>query len=376
MRRVQVVTIILLILIVVVLAATLLAVGYNNLIDYIKKLLGVSQYANVYNLYGYQYVSGVASLGPVLETYTNIESPLICSNYAAVVEGCVGANYNAQTQSCSLVSSLMPLNKSSETQLLTLSANKMTNNVSTWKATQGTAQKGVLFTDTSLNYIPYAAALCANIPECTGYALNFTGNDNYPAGSLLTDSTTASIRTTDVMSTLYTGTRTDGVTYNNNANGPFYRWATRFNGNADMTIASTTLTSCASTARSLIGALGASWNGGMCSIYKSVQPVVSSSQDTIIVWNASPNYLSYSNQYTTMTQTDYPTAQIVVTGLENSKRYTLNDAMMAVIVSAGNCNAIVQNTSNNNFVFKKITNSDQPSISSTTTTYLVPTNFV
>ncbi|RYF45274.1 MAG: hypothetical protein EOO38_16305, partial [Cytophagaceae bacterium] len=174
----------------------------------------INNKGDVYNLYGYQYIDGTYALGPVVETYDNVESALICANYAAMTDSAVGANYNAATLSCSLVSDLLPLQANSKYQLVVLGANKMKNKVSAFTPTQGIRSKGILYCGTALSYLPAAAAICANTPSCSGYTATFQDTNSLPAGCLVTDSATSDVTTIDTKALLYTGPRTDGVLYN------------------------------------------------------------------------------------------------------------------------------------------------------------------
>lgn len=380
---------ILLVLIVLVLGVVIYNFGID-ILDQIKRLLGLSNLANLYNLYGYQYIDQTASLGTVIETFENVESALVCSNYAAMTPGCVGANYSSITGTCVCVSDLLPLSQNSDYQLLTLSANKLTNKVSAFTPTQSRSSKGTLYCSDALAYRPNAAALCANIPTCSGYVMTYSGSDNRPSGCLVTDSSQARITLTDTKSTLYTGPRTDGVLYNdtvaNTNGGPFYRWGTDVvASNALQTVMGTTLDECANIARPFIGATGAVWDAsasGTCTIYNKASgssfPIQNNRQKTLILWqnDAIKNLSSYSNSFSTRNNIDYPTATVILTGLEDSNEYTLDDALLACANASAPCNCIIRNTAMNSFVFKFVGVNDLPSDTNNVVAYVASTPFV
>lgn len=377
--------IVIIVIVTFIIGAIIYNFGASYVIDRVKALLGLSRIANVYNMYGYQYIDNVVSLGPVLKTYTNVESALVCSNYAAMIDGCVGANYNSTNLTCSCVSDLLPLSDNNDYQVLTLGANNIKNGVSAFTSQTGVRSKGVLFAHESLNYRPAAAALCANIPTCSGYASVFTGSDNRPAGCLLTDTEGANIITSDVNAVMFTGSRTGGQLYNGataNANsGPFYRWGTDVAPDiTPMQVrAAMTLDSCSALAQSTNGALVAVWDpieNGTCSVYGDTMPAfVNDPYKTCIYTNRAANPTRYSNTYTASNNVDYPSATTITTGAENTNSLSLDDAILLCANTSG-CNCIVQNKTNNNFVFKQVGATDLPSTNNTSMTYLRPNNFV
>lgn len=375
-------------LITIIISALILLYFYGSqtLTDYIKKLIGVSSYANIYNLYGYQYIDGLVPGGSIIKQYNDVESPLICANYAAVTDGCVGAAYNSLTNSCSLVSSIMPLTSNSDFTTITLGARNKKNNVSTFTPMEGINSKGVLYQDNVLNYQPFAAALCANIPECSGYAAIFSDGDKLPSGCLLTDSTQAPITKIDNNAVLFTGVRTDGKLYNNGLStqngGPFFRWGTNISENSATPITmqtNTTLDSCAVLARSTPGAKCGVWDAetsGKCTVYDNVGTISDEKLTTYITWIANTNYLAYSNQYTKTSGVDYPNASIITTGLENANIYTIDDALLAC-ANSQKANCIIHETISNTFQFKYVTSQDLPtSVASTTNAYTLPATFI
>lgn len=358
--------------------------GAAYIIDRVRALLGLSRIANVYNMYGYQYVDNVVSLGPVLETYTNVDSALICSNYAAMLDGCVGANYNATNLTCSCVSDLLPLSVNNDYQVLTLGANNIKNGVSAFTSQTAVRSKGVLFAHESLHYKPVAAALCANMPTCSGYASIFTGSDNRPAGCLLTDTEGTNIVTTDVNTVMFTGSRTGGRLYNGATNGPFYRWATGVSSDVTpmQTRTALTLDTCAALKQSLTdqGAICAVWDpnaNGTCTIFggDSMPPLVQDTYKTCIFTTATPTPAKYSNAYIGKNNTDYPSASIITTGAENTNALELNDAIL-ICANTPTCNCVVMNNSNNTYVFKQVSATDLPVTTNMFTTYLAPNAFV
>lgn len=371
-----------LIILVVVGAYLTFQYGFTTILNYVKSVIGVN-YSRIYNLYGYQYVQQVRSLGPVIETIDNVESSLICANYAAATNNCVGGNYIAATSTCELVSSILPLSDNPDYETFVMSATNLKNKVSAFTATEGQRQKGVLFESTALNYKPYMAALCASIPTCSGYCTNFSAANNTPSGCLLTDSAQQSTRMIDVNSILYTGVRTDGVLYNqaDNTTGPYYRWSTTVGSNSALLTTQyvTTLDECGAIAQETISAVGAVWDpstNGTCTVYSSLNSVVSDPVKTLLTWKANPSYLNYSNTFTTVTGVDYPTASVFVTGFENANIYTLEDAKLALINANGACNCIILDTTTNFFTFKNVTSTDASStVASTTIAYVVPTTF-
>ena len=367
-------------LLVLVLAGYLLyQYGFNTISQYVKSLLGVS-YSQVYNLYGYEYVPGVRSNGPVLKMYDNVKSDLICANYAAATEGCVGANYMASTFTCELVSDLLPLMHNDLYETIVMSATNMRNRVSAFTSAPSVTQSGIMFCDTSLAYIPYAAALCASIPSCSGYITTFASDTNAPMGCLCMTGENGTLLT-DTKATLYTGTRTDGVVYNTSTNesGPYFRWRTDVSDNASDVLSNAfvkTLDECGESAQATIGAIAATWDpntGGTCTIYSALHPIASDANKTYITWKANQSYLKYSNTYNKLLNTDYPSAAKVTTGLENSIAYSLSDAIRACVNTDG-CNCITQDTTNT-FTFLNVKSSDAVSNSSSKTAYVVPSQF-
>lgn len=341
--------------------------GYSNIVTIIKKQLGVD---STYIMYGYSYLKGTKASGTILKTVTNVKHDLACSNLAATETDCVGANWYTASSTCELLADLMPLSDDDACTLIIPNATIIKNNVSTWVGNDTISNDGELYCSQVLANKALAASLCANIPECGAFTQQYDEN-NIPMGCIKV----ASPLTTSLNITSFTGSRTDGVIFNQNlkTDKVNYRWGASLTGSSILQTQNTSLAECAS---SLLASNGnaATWdasNNGLCTLLQNITSITkddSTQNFTSII--PTGTLLKYSPKWTMLQGASYPdNTLITLSNFQNSPKNTLDDALLACANDPkSQCQGVINK--NNAFLFTSDTSNGISD--SNATAYVIP----
>lgn len=279
----------------------------------------VSNTLKTFTTYNDQYLIGTKSNGNVITTIKQSMTGLDCSNRIPLEKNCVGANWYASTFVCELVSELLPLCDNATSTLIIADSTNLSNNVANWTSVDDMKNDGNLYCSLVLANSTLARALCANIPECGAFTFEYDSN-NIPQGCLkvnapLYPSATVPTKSPNVVT--YTGTRTDGVVFNQSGDltNVVYRWNSSPLGTITQSMKTTNFAECSAMlntveANDATSSYVASWEAttGQCNLYNDITGITQSSTMTTILSNIYPAYLRYSNSWTPVYGIDYPNA--------------------------------------------------------------------
>ena len=316
----------------------------------ITRLSGIN-----YQLWNDSYTDGVRSGGQVLETKEGVTTSLACGNLMHANKKSVAANYVEITQTCTLLSSILPLTDDANATLIVPSTSTTDTAVLKWiDAEETIASPGVLYCSTAFANSTNARAVCASMPECGAFTYEFTSATKQPMGCLkLNSSTTYPTFNTST----YSGPRTKSIVYNDptsttNAPPPYYRYGTALAGGTKTVVSSgLSLSACGALMTSTEGTVVATWNAssssqGACTLYSDFN-IANVREDydgatkysTLLLSAAlsTATITALSNSWTYQPDTDANATPMNSNGLDVTQR----QAQLQCIQTNG-CNAIVQ----------------------------------